>query len=131
MSYDHPHFKTHPIPSDIQRILVGGFAKSAATWLIGSWRLHGERTTYLHPGDLFGRVLAYLWDTEPDEAMIFLADYLADLNVHNENAAIYGEVSLEEVLQGLRLCMPTNFRGTEALKRKARADVPEYYGGDI
>lgn len=62
---------------------------------------------------------------------MFLADYLAQLNDHDEDAGVHGPVHLDEVLQGLRLCMPPSFNELPALTEKARREVPGYYGGPI
>ncbi len=110
--------------------MQGGFIASSANRVIEGWRRRG-RPNHLHPGGLTGEVIAYLWADDHDEAMIFLADYLAELNVHNPDAGTFGQVSLEELLHGLNLCMPSGFDQLDALVAKAQQDVPGYYGSPI
>lgn len=119
------------IPLSIRRTLQGGFIKGHAGWLLESWKRNGGRPGYLHPRDPVGRVLAYLWNDDHDEAMIFIADYLAELNVHHELAGQFGTVSLGEVLDGLRLCMPPSFDQLKRLQAQALKDVPGYYGEPV
>lgn len=126
----HPQGATRPIPLRIRRILQGGFIASAADRIIEGWGRRG-RANHLHLGGLTGEVIAYLWADDHDEAMIFLADLLAQLNVHHPEAGTFGPVSLDELLRGLRLCMPRGFDELDALAVKAQEDVAEYYGSPI
>ena len=89
------------IPIRVRRILQGGFIASSADRLIYGWRLRG-RPHHVNPGGLAGDVIAYLWADDPDEAMVFLAGYLAELNLHHPDAGTYGKVALEELLDGPR-----------------------------
>jgi hypothetical protein len=84
-----------------------------------------------HLGDPFGRVLAWAWETDQDEAMVLLAGYLAGLRDHHPLAGtVSPRISLEEVLGALRLALPDGFGDYEALTAKARRDVQDYYGPD-
>ena len=126
----NPLAGTRPIPLRIRRFMQGGFIASSADRVIYGWRQRG-RPNHLHPGTLTGEVLAYLWTDDHDEAMIFIADYLAELNVHNPDAGTFGPVTLEELLRGLGLCMPPGFDELDALSAKAQQDVPGYYGSPV
>jgi hypothetical protein len=126
----NPMGGTRPIPLRIRRILLGGFIASSAGRVIESWHRRG-RPGHLHPGTLTGEVIAYLWAEDQDAAMVFLSDYLAELNIHHPDAGTFGKVSLEELLRGLGLCMPMGFGELDALAEKAQRDVPELYGSAI
>ena len=119
-----------PMPRRVRRILQGGFASSSANRLLQSWQAQG-RPNHVHPGGLFGIVLAWLWEDDHDEAMIFLAGYLAELNIHHPEAGAHGSVSLEDLLAGLRLAMPQGFDDLPELCAAARAEVAGHYGGPI
>lgn len=54
-----PGGPVQPITFSVRRELQGGFIAHWASWLLRNWRTNG-RPNYLHPGDPFGRVLAYL-----------------------------------------------------------------------
>ena len=118
-----------PMPRRVRRIVLGGFASSSAGRLLASWEAQG-RPNHVHAGALFGTVLAWLWEDDRDEAMMFLAGYLAELNIHHEKAGVYGPVSLDALLAGLPLCMP-GFAELPALDAAARAEVPGHYGGPV
>ena len=121
------------MPFRVRRILQGGFASSSANSLLRNWgRPEGRgRPSFVHPGDLFGIVLAWLWQDDRGEAMVFLADYLAELNVHNDQAGVHGAVTREQLLRGLELSMPRGFDDLAALSAMARDEVPGYDGGAV
>lgn len=89
----------------------------------------------VHPGDSFGRIVAWMWGQDRDETMMFLADYLAELREHQPLArAITPPVSLEELLGGLRLAWPGGVDDDpecEALADYARHQVSRYYGNAV
>lgn len=126
----NPLGDTRPIPFRVRRILLGGFIASSADRIIEGWRRRG-RPNHLHPGSLTGEVIAYLWADDQDATMVFLADYLAQLNIHHPDAGTFGQVSLEELLRGLGLCLPMGFGELDALADKAQRDVPGLYGSPI
>jgi hypothetical protein len=126
----NPPGAIRPIPIRIRRILQGGFTATSADKVIYGWRQRG-RPRHLNPGGLVGEVIAYLWEDDPDEAMIFLAGYLAELNLHHPDAGTYGKVGLDELLQGLHLCLPPGFDQIDALTEKARQDVPGHDGSPV
>lgn len=126
-----PQGATRPIPLRVRRIMQGGFIASSADRVVYGWKQRG-RPHHVNPGSsLTGEVIAYLWADDQDEAMIFLADYLAELNTHHPDAGRFGQVGLDELLHGLELCMPPGFDQLEAIRTKARQDVPGHYGSSI
>ncbi len=121
---------TITIPRQVYDTLKAGFAGHAAEWLTRKLRDNPEDRQVMHPGDPFGRVLAWVWREDPDEAMLLLADYLAMLRDHNPWADIDPPVRLDEVLGGLRLALPHDFGEYDALVAKAHREVQGYYGAD-
>lgn len=88
-----------------------------------------QRSHVLHPGDAFGDVLAWVWEHDRTQAMIMLADYLAELRNHGTGAAdVDPPVSLDEVLNGLRIALPSGFADRDEVLEVARNEVPEFYG---
>jgi hypothetical protein len=126
--------KTREVPWTVYKHLQGAFVAHWADWLLryvehlGGYK-PGE--TVLHPGDPFGTVLAWLWEDRPDQVAVFIADYMAELRVHNELVDPDKPlIRFEDVLQSLRLALPGRFQDTEALVAHLRAEVPQYYGSD-
>ena len=130
LAVTQPQGATRAIPVRVRRILLGGFTASAVDRVIYGWRQRG-RPHHLNPGGLTGEVIAYLWADDPDEAMLFLANYLAELNLHHPDAGTFGTVGLDELLHGLELCLPPGFTEIDALRAKAKDDVPGHYGSSI
>lgn len=63
---------THEVPQRIYDLLVGGFVQHEAHALLLRLRREGgyrPGESMLHPGDGFGDVLAWLWATDPVQAM--------------------------------------------------------------
>jgi hypothetical protein len=123
----------YTLPRQVYETLKAGFNASSADWLIRNV-LHdrpGQSPRVLHPGDPFGRVFAWVWRDDPDQAILLLADYMADLRDHHPRAAdIDPPLRLDEVLNGLRLALPHDFDDYQAVVSKARSEVPGYYGAD-
>ena|ERR1700712_2120313 len=125
-----PPGDSRSIPHRVRRILLGGFIASSAGRVIYGWQQRG-RPHHVNLGALTGEVLAYLWADDPDTAMVFLSDYLAELNMHHPEAGTFGKVGLDELLDGLSLCLPSGFDQLDALSAKARQDVEGHYGSSI
>ena len=81
----------------------------------------------VHPGDAFGKVLAWLWLTDRAAAMVMLVDFCSQLRDHGQNPM---PVTLDDVLAGLTFAMPARFPDSEfeALIAEARRMVPGMYG---
>lgn len=87
-----------------------------------------------HPGDGFGRVLAWMWSRDREEAMLFLAGYLADLREHHPlSDTVSPKVSLSELLTGLWLAWPPDVPESvyDALVSYAKSHVASYYGRPV
>jgi hypothetical protein len=123
----------YTLPRRVYETLKAGFTANSADWLIHQI-LHDKPAAanrVLHLGDPFGRVFAWVWEDDPDQAMVLLGDFLADLRNHHPRAGdINPPIRLDEVLSGLRLALPHDFDDYPAVVAKARRDVQGYYGPD-
>jgi hypothetical protein len=82
-------------------------------------------------GSAFGRVFAWEWSRDRDQAMIMLADLLANIRLRQELTEKTGPpVRLDEILRALPLCLPSKFSDHREVVMLARKDVREYYGAD-
>jgi hypothetical protein len=121
------------MPARVYQTLRSGFTAHAAEWLTHQLQdtPPGQRRL-IHPGDHFGRVFAWVWRDDPNEAMLMLADYLAVLRDHNPVADLDPPVRLDDILRGLRLALPDGFEEAsyDAMVAQARQQVQGYYGAD-
>jgi hypothetical protein len=111
---------------------VAGNAGTLLAMLIQNVTTHQERL--VHPRDGFGRIVAWMWSHDRDEAMLFLADYLAELRQHQYLAShLTPSIGLEELLSGLRLAWPSNTPESDydTFVDQARREVAGYYGSQI
>ncbi len=73
------HVPTAPaVPNDILTTLLGGFASHIGEDLRERAARNGRQVP-LHPGDHYGRVLAWAWATDRSMAMMLLLDVLVAL----------------------------------------------------
>jgi hypothetical protein len=85
-----------------------------------------------HPGDPFGKVFAWLWDSHRSIAISLFADLLAEAqrNATSEE----NTVRLDDLIRGLHHAMPdtylSHFREYEKVAKVLREKIPEYFGGD-
>lgn len=123
---------TVDVPDNVLSTLLAGFVAGAASRTLDSAADRSSRPEFLHPGDPFGRVLAWVWQLSPDRAMIQLADYLAELRVHGPGAGdLDPPIRLEEILRGLRFALPQGFTDYDQIVERARQQVPRLYGDDV
>ena len=110
------------VPTDVLSTLLAGFVAREAARSLQSTR--GTRPSLLQPGDSFGRVFAWAWARDHTMAMILLADYLAELRVHGPGAPdVTPPISLDEVLNALRIALPEGIADYEQVVEAARRDV--------
>lgn len=114
----------YDLPPNIRETLTSGFFAAEADWAIKSGAKRGQ---FDHAGDPVGKIIAWLWRNNQDDAMMGLADYISQLRNHHP-AAPSPPITLDDVLGALRPAMPSNFIDYELLCAKARTDVPVYYG---
>lgn len=117
------------IPNPVMRTMCAHTAMAAADQVLEGFRLGTgyQPGQAVHPGDPFGKVLAWLWLTDRAAAMLTLDDFCAQLRDHGRDPA---PVTLDDVLAGLTFAMPARFPDTEfeALIAEARRMVPGMYG---
>lgn len=135
---------TWQVPPEVFDKLMSGFVQQQAHELLRLFRQTHElmRDVRHHsgykpwavvlPGDEFGAVLAWLWQTDPRTAMRLLAEYVAQLRYWDELVDHdQPRVRLEDLLRWLPMALPGDFAHTEALIERARADVPNYFADDL
>ena len=107
------------IPQIVLNDLITGFAAASAD---EQRQATGSGMRPLHPGDHFGRVLAWAWNESADQdrflAMQLLAKYLTYLR------SLGSQYTLNVVLDGLRLAVPAEFPDYHDLVARAQRDVP-------
>jgi|GEM_PF-4107765 len=118
------------IPDPVMRTMCAHTAMAAADHVLAGFKLPGggyQPGHAVHPGDPFGKVLAWLWLTDPGAAMLFLADFCSQLRDHGHDPV---PVALDDILAGLTFAMPARFPDAEfdALIAEARRTVPGMYG---
>lgn len=86
--------------------LLAHSASATATQMLSD--LRSQSSAWYHPGDSFGRVMAWLWDTgQADQLNLLVADLLAELRHHNKAAPEPGQrITLETLVRGIRLALP-------------------------
>lgn len=96
------------MPEDVYHSLAALAAPGNASKLLQMLQRDSHPDHRLvHPGDSFGRIVAWMWGRDRDQAVLFLADHLAELRQHQHLAAeIDPPISLEELLWGLRMAWP-------------------------
>jgi len=120
---------TPTVPSAILTTLLGGFASHIGEVLRDA-HLRTGRQTPLHPGDHFGRVLVWAWETDRSRAMLLLLDVLLALRTAPPGATPPSPAyTLEDLLSGLRYAQPPGFTDYDLLVAAARVEVPTLYGG--
>jgi hypothetical protein len=123
--------ETRAVPWSVYRHLQAAFVEYWAHWLLDYFRHSDgyEPGRTFHPGDPFGIVLAWLWEDRRDQAAVFVADYMAQLRVHDEFVdPDEPKVRFEDLLRSLHRALPARFTDTDALVAYLRAEVPQYYG---
>ncbi|WP_157574602.1 type II toxin-antitoxin system Phd/YefM family antitoxin [Nocardia jejuensis] len=112
------------VPAAIRHAMLTGFFSQEADTAI---HLFGARRgDFLHIGDSFGFVFAWLWRTAPSEAMEHLAGYLAQLRDHNRDAP-QPPIRLDDVLGALQLAADIADDEYQAICDRARTDVQRWY----
>jgi hypothetical protein len=122
---------TIALPYRIYGALKDGFVKGEADWLMREVVESSGDDRVLHLGDPFGRVFAWVWNDDKDDAVRMLSDYLAELREgHLLASQIDPPIRLDEVLGGLRLALPRGFSDYDEVVTKARREIRRYYGED-
>lgn len=121
------------MPYQVYRHLRAAFLANWGHWVLEYLEDHGyEHGTGITTTDPVGIVLAWLWSRDPDEAAIFVAEYMAQIRDHDDLAIDFEpKPRFEDVLMRLPRAMPHGFDQTAALVEALREKVPPYYGGDM
>ncbi|MEV4649028.1 hypothetical protein [Saccharopolyspora sp. NPDC049357] len=98
---------TVTVPGDSFESLSAGFVRDTADFMIARL-LRQDSPRLLHPGDGFGRVLAWTWRERGEgPARQLVADLLAALRTHHRQAhEIEPAVTLDELTADLRFALP-------------------------
>lgn len=112
------------VPNDVREALLNGFFAQEADTAINLFG--ARRGNFLHIGDSFGKVFAWLWRDFPDEAMEHLAGYLAQLRNHHRNAP-QPPIRLDDVLGAMQLAADITDEEYQAICDRARTDVQRWY----
>jgi hypothetical protein len=122
---------TITLPHSLYRTLKAGFVKGAADWAIRRLERMPANNRIPHLGDHFGRVFAWIWNHDKDQAMILLSDYLGELReAHLLADKIDPPIRLDEILRGLRPALPLGFNDYDEVVSMAHRDIRKYYGED-
>jgi hypothetical protein len=116
------------VPHSIYETLRAGFVVATAEAVVGFMR-DGEHRV-VHLGSAFGRVFAWVWGRDRDQAMIMFADLLASIRGRQEIYEDSPPVRLDEILHALPLCLPSEFSDYREVVKMARRDVRKYYVAD-
>lgn len=126
---------TVEVPSAVLDSLLASAAVHAAHYKLCPPHPHSSALVF-HPGDPFGKVVAWLWASgQPDRAAILVADYLAQMRVHNPNHPDDGHrLTWARLRAGLPLAIhPEQLDHDQVEEMLAFLDekVPSYYGSGV
>ncbi|MFJ7219392.1 hypothetical protein [Amycolatopsis sp. NPDC098790] len=117
------------VPRSIVTALRQASITGTATELIDRFRTAG-RNGVARPPEAFGSVLAWLWRTDADAAVIHIAELMKELRERHPLAhTVSPPVGFGELLDGVRGCLPTDFGHTDLLVSYARTSLGDFYGG--
>lgn len=119
--------KTVDVPEDVLMYLTHSLIIETAEFTLRTWTGPGD---VVRMGDPFGKVLTWLWATDPDRAVDMYTNTLHHVRVMSPNAT--KAITLAEALQGLRLDLPgLGQTGEERhLLQRLAQDVPKLSASD-
>lgn len=117
------------LPRNVYEALKVETTLGTATDLLDVFRRSGPDAV-AHPGDYYGRVLAWMWYSDREEAVRWIAELLSQL--HGQHPLVSAGTlppwpgTLEDLLAGIHLALPDAFRDTEftELERQTHQYVP-------
>ena len=123
------HFNTTPVPDTELRYLLTGFILGYSELLLHE--IASMPGQVLIPGDPVGKVITWLWRTDPDQAALRVADFMAQMRVHSPHAN--DAIRFQDFLSGLHFSLPNDVNQDEADQLVAflRTEVPIYYGSAL
>jgi hypothetical protein len=120
---------TVAVPRAVVTALKQASVTGTATELIDRFRTTG-REGVARPPAAFGEVLAWLWQTDADSAVIHLAELMKQLRERHPLAhTVTPPVGFGELLDGVRECLPDGFAQTDLLVSYTRTSLGDFYGG--
>lgn len=120
-----------PPPAVLETMLVDVAVATAHDDLCSPYSTM-KRGDVWHPGDPFGKVLAWLWTTgQEDHAASLVADLLAQARYHNPHG-VEPRLAFADLLDGIPMSLPngTSQESADALVEHLREAVPKYFGDD-
>ncbi|MBN7567130.1 hypothetical protein ACM0AZ_25200 [Mycobacteroides abscessus subsp. massiliense] len=112
------------VPASIRRRLLSGFVAHTANDIIRTKAKMGGKLVLV--GDSAGAVFQWLWQTDPDETVLRIADLMAEIHRHNANPD--PDITLDEVLEAFERAMPDMSRLAFAdIATECRKRVPKFY----
>ncbi|MFJ1759915.1 hypothetical protein ACIOD2_06320 [Amycolatopsis sp. NPDC088138] len=121
--------ETVAVPRTVVSALRQASVAGTATQLIDRFRTTGRDEVARPPGD-FGEVLAWLWRTDPQAAVIHIAELMKQLREHHPLAhVVTPPVGFGELLDGVHACLPADFAHADLLISSARNSLGDFYGG--
>ena len=128
-------FRTDLIPMDDYQVphrvfeqMLSGFVCFEAQDLASDFK----KGDVAHPGDPFGSVFAWLWDTERETALSLFAELLAE--AQRGAPSEENRVRLDDLIRGLRHALHhtglSHFREYEKVEKVLREEIPKHFSGD-
>lgn len=111
---------------DVIDVLLHGLARAEADDLIREGHTRGDP---IHPGDLVGRVAAWLWLSGQRSTLVdFIATLVGELRHHHPDAP-EPRLRLADVLAGMTLALPGDFPDDQVrpLIETLRKNVPDWF----
>ena len=111
------------VPPRVRSRLLSAFAARAADHIIHDTARLGVTVV----DDAAGDVFAWLWKNDPDQAMLRMADLMAQIHVHDRNAN--PNITFDDVLRAFQRAMPIDFPTSQYqdFVAECRARVPNFY----
>lgn len=126
------YVRAHVPPSELIATLLANVATAQAEYALNYTRPSDHR--FVHPGDTLGKIVAWLWTSGQKARLgLLMADYMAELRNHNPRRDLGNLITLDMILRGMPMALPTSFPDAEqsALIDHLRDVVPQFYGGDL
>jgi hypothetical protein len=114
------------VPRSIYAPPRTGFVEAEADYVKREIAEMSAEERILPIGTLFGRVFAWVWNRDHDDAIMMLADFLRQLM----GGEVDPPIRLDEVLGDLRSALPRDFSDYDEVVTKARREVRNYLGVD-
>lgn len=113
--------RTREVPDHIFEKLIGALICESAAALLAQ----RARGATLHAGEAFGRVLAWLWETAPDDLLAYVGDLVAQVRHHAAGAD--PAVSVDDVVSAVgRAASAMPAAEGAAMLACLRAGLPAY-----